>query len=251
MPAWTFDVGHRSSGMPRAISSDWSAGSSTAPGPCAIRSGAIASARRTCSAPPHSPAWTVRCKPDLRAASNARAWSGDVRGGGLRAGQVEPGQAVVDEARRGLGEGRHSRPGRGCASRWRSAGRRSRCRPPPGAPRGTPPPIPESAAGPCATWSSGAQRISTYRTPSAALSSTSSAATRSSASASCIRAMAGRRRAAAPPDRPGLRRDERPRAWPRASWVRRRGGCGRARARSTVAASRRGGGGARTWASRG
>ena len=38
-------------------------GSSIAPGPWAIRSGSTASARRTCAAPPHSPAWTVMRRP--------------------------------------------------------------------------------------------------------------------------------------------------------------------------------------------
>ena len=48
IPAWTFEVGQRSSVTPRAMSSRHSAGSSIAPGPWAIRSGSTASARRTC-----------------------------------------------------------------------------------------------------------------------------------------------------------------------------------------------------------
>ena len=52
---------------PARISSATSDESSIASGPCAIRSGSTASARRTWAAPPHSPAWSVTCSPMARA----------------------------------------------------------------------------------------------------------------------------------------------------------------------------------------
>ena len=100
MPACQFEVGQRSSVTPRADSSAQSAGSSIAPGPWAIRSGSIASARRTCAAPPHSPAWSVIRRPPARAASNARGVEQRVREAPPRAGEVPAGQAA------GRGSGR-------------------------------------------------------------------------------------------------------------------------------------------------
>ena len=71
-------------------------GSSMASGPCAIRSGSTASARRTCAAPPHSPAWSVTWRPRSRAMSIApRCRSGS----GKRAsgpGEVHGDQPVGD-----------------------------------------------------------------------------------------------------------------------------------------------------------
>ena len=93
----------------RAMSSAHSAGSSTAPGPCAIRSGSTASARRTCAAPPHSPAWSVIRRPPARAASNGARVDQRIREGLLGTGQVPAGQPLVAEPGRGLGQGRRCR----------------------------------------------------------------------------------------------------------------------------------------------
>ena len=93
IPACQFEVGQRSSVTRRAMSSAHSSGSSTAPGPWAIRSGSSASARRTWHAPPHSPAWTVIRRPPARAASNAAAWasgSGNAASGPARSQPVRP-----------------------------------------------------------------------------------------------------------------------------------------------------------------
>ena len=53
------------------VSSRMSAGSSAAGAPWAIRQGSISSARQTCAAPPHSPAWQVMPSPAARAAPMA------------------------------------------------------------------------------------------------------------------------------------------------------------------------------------
>ena len=71
MAAWVLLVGQRSSETLRAASSAHSAGSSTATPPCAMRAGCTSSARRTCAAPPHSPACNVMASPPARAMSNA------------------------------------------------------------------------------------------------------------------------------------------------------------------------------------
>ena len=93
MPACQFEVGQRSSVTRRAVRSRHTAGSSAAPGPWAIRSGSIASARRTCAAPPHSPACRVIRRPPARAASKAPAWvsgSGKAASGPARSQPVSP-----------------------------------------------------------------------------------------------------------------------------------------------------------------
>ena len=74
IPACQFEVGARSSVMPRAVSSAHRSLSSIAAAPWAMRSGSTTSARRTCAAPPHSPAWIVMRNPLARAASNERPW---------------------------------------------------------------------------------------------------------------------------------------------------------------------------------
>ena len=83
---------------------DAASGSSIASGPWAIRSGSMASDRRTCAAPPHSPAWSGDVQADRRA-----------RGRSPRGGA--PGRGSAPRARRG--RRRPGRPGRRLASRSR------------------------------------------------------------------------------------------------------------------------------------
>ena len=233
-----------------SVSSAQSAGSSMVPGPWAIRSGSIASARRTCAAPPHSPAWSVIRRPPARAASNAAACWPRIRVGGLRPGEVPAGQALVAEAGRGLGEdevrggvvraqrGADEPDDRAGPGRARRGARRTRPRSRPRAARRPR----RGAAGP-----SGSPRTGRSRPPS---SRPARAVIRSSASASCISAI-GRSNASRSC---GLvdarhRRDQR-RATSRSSRAARRPrGSGRGRGRSRRGASRRGGGGARPSAS--
>ena len=104
IPACQFEVGQRSRETFRAISSRQRSGSSIALGPWAIRSGSTASARRTWAAPPHSPAWTVTCRPPSRATANAaacRVGSGNASSGPARSQPVRPSGAEPD---RRLGE---------------------------------------------------------------------------------------------------------------------------------------------------
>ena len=98
------EVGHRSSVTRRAMSSAHRSGSSTAPGPCAIRSGSISSARRTWAAPPHSPAWMVTRRPPSRAAANDAAWIGGSGNACSGPARSQPDEALVAEPRGGLGE---------------------------------------------------------------------------------------------------------------------------------------------------
>ena len=87
-----------------STSSAHSAGSSMAPGPWAIRSGSTASARRTCAAPPHSPAWSVIRRPPVAGGLERRGVEQRIRVGRLGSGEVPAGQALVAEPGRGLGE---------------------------------------------------------------------------------------------------------------------------------------------------
>ena len=62
-------------------------------GPWAMRSGSITSVRRTCAAPPHSPAWAVTWSPISRARSIASWW---IVGSGKRCSG--PARSTRDEA---------------------------------------------------------------------------------------------------------------------------------------------------------
>ncbi len=161
IPACQFEVGQRSRVTRRAVRSRQSDGSSAAPGPWAIRSGSISSARRTCAAPPHSPACRVIRRPPARAASNARAWvsgSGKAASGPARS---HAGQAAVAEAGRGLGELDVRVRVVGSQRRADQPDRRPRARRGLGRARRRPPRSRRPGGRPPATCSSGPQRIST------------------------------------------------------------------------------------------
>src|SRR3954451_8946752 len=153
-----------------------------------MRSGSTASALRTWAAPPHSPAWIVIRSPPSRATANASAGSigsGNASSGPARSQPVTPCSRnwTATRARSAFAAGSCERsavqinrttvPVRKDASR---------------APAHTAP-MPSTSARPPETCSRGPHRISTYRTPSAAFVSTSSAVIRSSASASCMSAI--------------------------------------------------------------
>ena len=158
--ACQFEVGQRSRVMARSASSRQSARSSIVAAPWAMRAGFTASARRTCGAPPHSPAWTVTRRPPARAAANASAWSigsGYAASGPARSHPVKPSSmyraAVVASVafasgsceRRAVQINRTTVPVRAAAS---------------AAPRATAS-MPSSRERPRATWSNGPHRIST------------------------------------------------------------------------------------------
>ena len=112
IPAWTLLVGQRSSVTPRADQLGAQAGSSTAPGPWAIRSGSSASARRTCAAPPHSPAWSVIRRPACARRLERRRWSSGSGKAASGPARSKPGQAPVAEPARRPPPARRSRPAR-------------------------------------------------------------------------------------------------------------------------------------------
>ena len=171
------------------MSSRTRSGSSIARGPCAIRSGSSARARRTCAAPPHSPACSVTCRPIARPRSIAgRCSSGSgkraswpARSTATRPAGIPCASRSRMNARFASGACDRSRVAiRRTSMPWRAAAAE--------APRATASTTFRPVS-PRSTCSSGAQRISAYRTLSKALSSTRSAAVRSSASASCISAI--------------------------------------------------------------
>ena len=182
--AYQFEVGHRSRLIPRARSSAHSSGSSMVPGPWAMRSGSTARARRP--APRRPTPRHASSGAGWRERSYARAWSSGSGNAGLGTGQVPAGQALVDEPGRGLGQLHVAlRVVRAQCRRDEPHDRAG-----PGGPARAPAhtaAMPSARERPRDTCRRGPQRISTYRTPSAAFVSTSSSVMRSRASASCRR----------------------------------------------------------------